>query len=316
MRYKSIQLINYIGIYNGMKIDKIFIDFDKCKHGMVVIKGDNGSGKSTLFKAISVLQDDSSMFIPGRSAKKVVEVSNEGIDYKIEYIHEFKNGGYATKGFFYKGVNGEYELCNSNGNVTACKDLIFSEFNLDANFASLAELSSSDRGLVSKIPSARKQNFNSIITGVEVYNQIYKTLTKRSSVSRSMINSLLAKIRSIGDEQLLASSAKSIEQRINTLEATKEELIAAIAKGENLIRVLDPTGQIQSLYDELYDKKSSLVNQKQSLMRVMNAIINKSNGDTPIPDSKLLMSLETSIERAANDKVDLQNKISRLLKQN
>ena len=314
MRYKSIYLVNYIGIYNGMKIDKIFIDFDKCKHNMLVIKGDNGSGKSTLFKAISILQDDSTMFIPRRSAKKVVEVSNGEFDYRIEYIHEFKNGGYATKGFFYKGINGEYELCNSNGNVTACKELIFSEFNLDSNFASLAELSSNDRGLVSKIPSARKQNFNNIISGIEVYNQIYKTLSKRSSVFKSMINSITSKIRTIGDEQLLTTSATSIEQRILGLEASKEELIASIAKDQNLVGLLDPTGQIQVLYDELSDKRTELMSTKQSLTRVMNTLINKAADITP--DVKLLASLEASIERAASDKIDKQTTINRLLKQN
>ena len=71
MRYLSVHLENYIGIYNGMKLTTITIDFTKCKHNLIVIKGDNGSGKSTLFKAINIIPDDSSMFIPGKSAKNL-----------------------------------------------------------------------------------------------------------------------------------------------------------------------------------------------------------------------------------------------------
>lgn len=311
MRYKSIKLVNYIGIYNGMKLHSIYIDFTKCKHNLIVIKGDNGSGKSTLFRAINILNDDSSMFIPQSSAKKIIEVSNDGIDYRIEYIHEYRNGGYTSKGYFYKGIGEELEICNPNGNITACKDLIFNEFNLDANFASLAELSSKDRGLVSKIPSMRKQNFNNIITGVEAFNQIYKTLTKRSSVFKSMINSLTNKIRSIGDEEFLKSSLLSIDQRISTLEAGKEELIAIIAKNQNLISILDTDGKLQDSYYELETKQKDCIRLKQSKYKTISTLLSMDNSLTP--DPKLVVSLESSIDRAASDKVDRKNTISRLL---
>ena len=314
MRYKSILLENYIGIYNGMKLESIYIDFTRCKNNLVVIKGDNGSGKSTLFKAINVIQDDSNMFIRGKSAKKIIEVYNDGIDYRIEYIHEFKNGGYISKGFFYKGSGDQLELCNPNGNISACKELIFSEFNLDANFASLTELSSKDRGLVSKIPSVRKQNFNNIITGVEAYNQIYKTLSKRSSVFKSMINSLLSKINNIGDEALLNSTLNSISQRIAGLEATKEELIANIAKGEAMVNRLDPDTSIQTAYSECESSIKQLNTLRASLYRIANSYITKLNGD--IVDEEKIRVLEQSIERGTNDRVELSKKVVSILASN
>lgn len=250
MRYKSIYLENYIGIYAGMHLYRLFIDFDLCKYGNIVLKGGNGAGKTSLFNAISLLPDSSESFIPEKSAIKIVRVYHEDCLYDIKYTHEYKNGGYITKGYFYKGfLDDEPTLCNPNGNITTCKELIFSEFNLDANFESLCELSSTNRGIISKIPSMRKQNFNNIITGVEVYNQIYKVLSKRSTVFKSMINSLVSKIKSTGDEQLLKSSLVSLEQRLSNLEASKEEYIASIAKYENLITSLDPAGNVRTEYD-------------------------------------------------------------------
>ena len=53
MKYKWIELYGYAGIYNGMKLMDIKIDFTKCKTNKIIIKGDNGSGKSTLENAIN-----------------------------------------------------------------------------------------------------------------------------------------------------------------------------------------------------------------------------------------------------------------------
>ena len=57
MRLLRLRLENYIGIYNGMGLDHIEIDFSKCLHKVLIIKGDNGTGKSTIFKALTPLAD-------------------------------------------------------------------------------------------------------------------------------------------------------------------------------------------------------------------------------------------------------------------
>ena len=55
MRYKSIELINYAGIYNGMGLTQIKIDFTQCISNKIIIRGSNGSGKSTLMSAINLI---------------------------------------------------------------------------------------------------------------------------------------------------------------------------------------------------------------------------------------------------------------------
>ena len=55
MKFTSIYLLNYIGIYNGMGLYELQIDFTKCRNRVTVIRGDNGSGKSTLAKHINAL---------------------------------------------------------------------------------------------------------------------------------------------------------------------------------------------------------------------------------------------------------------------
>ena len=70
MRLLKLRLLNYIGIYNGMGLHEICIDFSKCRHNLCIIKGDNGTGKSTLFKAMNPLVDSSLNYIDGHTAEK------------------------------------------------------------------------------------------------------------------------------------------------------------------------------------------------------------------------------------------------------
>ena len=253
MKLRYLELGNYIGIYNGLGLNKIAIDFTKCKNNLTVIKGDNGCGKSTLYRSLSPLPDSNEMFIPNANAYKIIEYYDNGIIYRIQYKHNVKDNGdrETTKGYIKKIIgNQEIEL-NPNGNISACKDLLFTEFKLDANFVSLTQLSSEDRGLADKKPADRKRFMNSIINVLDVYNNINKTLVKRSSTFKSMINSLTNKIGSLGDEQALKLTLNSLNNRINALQMERDASIEQLATNKNNILHIDPDGQIQKTYDEI-----------------------------------------------------------------
>ena len=139
MKITWIELTNYIGIYNGLGLNNIRIDFSTCKTNKVLIKGLNGSGKSTLYNALSVFSETNDFFIPGVEARKNLCVLNNGIRYIIRYIHGVDNNGnrQTTKGYISKNINGVDTELNPNGNISSCKDILFNEFNLDANFMAL-----------------------------------------------------------------------------------------------------------------------------------------------------------------------------------
>ena len=231
MRYKWIELQGYAGIYNGMKLMQIKIDFTKCKTNKIIIKGDNGSGKSTLENAINPNPDSNESFIPNCEARKNICLIDNGTEYIIRYIHPVTNSGGrgVTKGYISKLINGQLVELNPNGNISSCKDILYDEFNLDSNFISLSKLSSENRGLVDNRPAERKKLVNSIINILEVYNGIYKKLSKKASLFKQMINSITYKIDSIGNEVQLNAKLKNIEARINKLESERDVTIEAIA---------------------------------------------------------------------------------------
>ena len=93
MKFTSLHLTNYIGIYNGMGLYDIHIDMTKSQNRIMIIRGDNGSGKSTLAKAMSVFPDPNDSFIPGMPARKEIVLADGPTFYRLLFIHGIKANG-------------------------------------------------------------------------------------------------------------------------------------------------------------------------------------------------------------------------------
>ena len=233
MRFIYACFKGYIGFYNGLDgLEKLEIDFTKCKHNTVLILGKNGSGKSTLMNAMNLFPDPSYSFVPNLDGEKILRITDNENLYEIRIISptDLKGGRKQTKAFISK--NGK-EL-NENGNITSYKEIIFSEFELDSNYISLSKLSSDDRGLGDKTPAERKKFASSIIDNLETYNNIYKTLNKKSLIFKSHINTLHTKIQNIGnksDLETLLFNLKNQETELsNKILDTNNNIVAIEAK--------------------------------------------------------------------------------------
>lgn len=299
MKILSVYLNNYIGIYNGLGLDTIYIDFRKSKNKKTIIKGKNGSGKSTLFNALHPLPDSNDNFINGKPAEKVLEILDNDILYKIKIIHGVNKHGdrETTKAYITKITDIKEEL-NPNGNVTSFKEILYDEFNLEANFVALSKLSTEDRGLVDKKPVDRKKFVNSIVDCLEVYNNIYKVLSKRSSIFKSMMNNLISKIDNIGDEDKLKVTLESLENRITNNLNSKDDIIQELASYKSKIQLIDPDGSIQFSYNEIYNNIVSINIEIDRIVNKTSSVISKLN----LPDNN-----EETISTFYKNTVSLSN---------
>ena len=239
------------GIYNKSGIKEIEIDFSKCLHRIIYIIGQNGSGKSTLLNSLNPLPDVPSNYLDGEDGYKELLYIHGDIMYRIKILYPvYSNSNRAaTKAFFTQiDDNGEVEL-NSNGTVGSFKDIVYSKFNLDPNFVSLTHLSVEDRGLVERKPADRKKFVVSLLESVEIYNDIYKTLIKRSSTFKSFINNITSKMDSIGDENKLLLDKNAADQRYAALMDQKSSLEQNIASSRATISLIDPDNKIRESYD-------------------------------------------------------------------
>ena len=251
MRFTYLELENYIGIYNGMGLYNIQIDFLKAKHRICVIKGTNGSGKTTIQSALSLFPDGNESFIPDKPAKKIVRVLNNNILYEIKFYHDIRSSGVRipTKAFISKKTSdgNEVEL-NPSGNVTSYKDILYEEFKLDSNFFALTKLSMDDRGIGYKRPADRKKFVNSIIESLEVYNDIYKTISKKANSLKAVMNNISSKLGSIGDKVNLTSLKEEKDKEIEELQIQRDDISSHIILMTASITQIDPDNYIQDLY--------------------------------------------------------------------
>lgn len=270
MKLLSIRLENYIGIYNGRGDNILEVDLSQSTSNIVIIRGSNGSGKSTLLKALSPLQDDNTAIIPGMEGKKTLRYLYNGEVYEILYVHPVKTDGSRgqVKMQVYKGMN-RVEL-NPTWNVTSGKDIIFDLFNLDANFLTLSQLSSEDRGLADKKPAERKKFVNSIINGIEVYNNMYKVITKKYSTFKNMINTISSKIRQIGNIEELNARFINISKQVEDISSERDKAVIEASKIDAEIGILTRDNNLEEFYKINEEIRENLDYIRASKSQVIN----------------------------------------------
>lgn len=180
--------------------------------------------------------------------KKTLRYLYNGEVYEILYVHPVKNDGSRgqVKMQVYKGMN-RVEL-NPTWNVTSGKDIIFDLFNLDANFLTLSQLSSEDRGLADKKPAERKKFVNSIINGIEVYNNMYKVITKKYSTFKNMINTISSKIRQIGNIEELNARFINISKQVEDVSSERDKAVIEASKIDAEIGILTRDNNLEEYY--------------------------------------------------------------------
>lgn len=262
MKILYFRLMGYGGIYQGMGRNEIVIPFSELRNNIILIQGKNGTGKSTVLSALSLDPDKSEMYrrdtfynpVSGEvtnidyPAEKEIHVVCEGDLYKILIVSTVKNQvRQTTKAYIQK--NGE-EL-NANGNVTSFKSIRDMEFNVDPNYMELSMISSEDRGLVDKSPSQRKAFMSSVLDSLSFYNNCYKAVSKKASMYTSQMDNIKSKIYNIGDRDNIYNAMISAQQRMEQVTAEKDSIMKAIADCEVTIRMIDPDGKIQDIYQSI-----------------------------------------------------------------
>jgi len=311
MRFLKAEFIGYIGFKNGMGLDKISIDFTKCKNNIVLISGMNGSGKSTLLNSLNIFPDPSICFTPGIDAMKSFVIQDNDIIYNIQIISQADNSGgrKTTKAFIQK--NGQ-EL-NTNGNISSYKDIIDSEFELDSNYTTLSHLSNDgNKGLGSLTPAERKRFTSNIMENLEVYNEMYKTLNKKSSIYKSYIQNLHSKIQAIGSKDI-------IETQLKQLRTKEHEISVKIMELNNLIISI----QVKCTVDESEARKVEELNNSINILQdKLSTVIGSINRwynktkispedieDTYNKDLSMLNEYNTNLETSKSDFINLSKSL-------
>lgn len=258
MRLLSLRLENYIGIYNGMGLSSIEIDFSKCIHKVLIIKGDNGTGKSTIFKALTPLADSSIDYIPDKTAiKEIAYETDFQTILNIKYESIVKDGIRRPTKCYLNRLNpdGSIENLNPSNNITTAKEVIYDILGIDDNFITLSQLSANKKGLGGLKPSERKRYVNSIISSLAAFNSIHKLITTKSTVLKSIIDSYVTKLSQIGNIAIVEDAIKKDTLALKELDNKKNGLISEIATIKAELSRLDSSGNFLDDYKNLSMRK-------------------------------------------------------------
>lgn len=277
-----IKLVNYIGIYNGTGRNEIEFDFSDVDKKIIAIRGANGSGKSTLLKAINPFPDRIDMIIPGLAGRKELvyykpDGYGNGNIYKIIINYPIKTNG--DRGTTQVAIIKDDINLNESLNVSTAKDIIYNEFELDNNYITLSQLSSEDRGLADKRPAERKKFVNDILSDLTVYNNMYKVLNKKSSVLKSLVNSISIKIAQLGggDLSTLQLNLKQDIKQLNSYNDIRDEIIKEISKVDNTLSTIKAA---EDKYNELSKEIDRYQNSIDSILNKMSSTKIYNNIDT------------------------------------
>lgn len=268
MRLLRLRLKNYIGIFNGMGLEDIEIDFSKCTHRILIIKGDNGTGKSTIFKALTPLSDSSINFIEEKTAiKEISYMMNDNTIVNIKYESVFKDKTRKPTKCYMSKITQDGTVTNINptNNITTAKEIIYDLFGLDDNFIVLSQLSANKKGLGGLKPSERKRYVNNIVSSLSAYSEMNKLMTTKSSVLKSILASISTKLSQIGNIELVKNNIIKNEEALSSLKQKEESLVYKIASLNNKISEIDTTGNYLDTYKDLSFRKTILEKEMKDL---------------------------------------------------
>ena len=300
-----------------MSNNEIEIDFTRCQHRIILIKGDNGSGKSTIEGALKPLPDDNTSFISGKDAMKEIEYLDEiqNIIYSIRFVHEYKGSSRTTKGYISKGLSCSTMVeLNPSGNITSCKDVIYEELQLDPNYIALTQLSSTKRGIADLKPADRKRYVNAILSATDMYNDMYKVLGKKASNLKALVQSVAAKIDNIGNVVQLEQSIKSLDERISEFESAIERQTEIMNKEKGMLQSIDPDNKIQERIDRLKSSLEEYQSKRNEVDKELRKIYTKypdivTMNITP----ELVTELKSKLIELSNQASSINSKISMLM---
>ena len=309
MYLRRLKLVNYGGIYNGLGLEEIEIDFTRCQHRIILVKGDNGSGKSTIVSALKPLTDDNISFIPGKNARKEIEYYDEKEDviYKIVFIHDAisETSRKTARGFIYRIDKMGQANLNPSGNISDCKKVIYSELSLDSNYITLVQLSNTKRGIADLKPAERKKYVSEILNSSETYNGMYKKFSSLASELKGKLDAINAKIKDVGNVIDLEQKVASYDRQIAEAEANIDHLNEMMNQWKGTLIKIDPDDKVMHEIKMFQDSREIHEDKLKACIASINAAYKRLPEIAGItPTQEMLAELE-----ATKDQLEQEDKV-------
>lgn len=235
---------NFKGIYYGMGITELTLDFSKSNNRIIVLAGKNGSGKTTILSIMHIFPNTfdgrKSIILDGKDGRKYLKIEHNGEIYEVEHIYKNRTKTKSIKSFFRKLVDGQFVDINEKNNVTEFKKAVLEEWGIDEDFFKLIQLGDNVENFV-KLSSTKRKNFMSgLLPNIDRFLEYFDKYNKHWSKIKERISHTSKEIKKLGDEDVLNTNLKSLQKNIDVLEKNIKNYEADLNKN---------IGKIQSYPD-------------------------------------------------------------------
>lgn len=233
MLIERLKLVNFKGIYSGMGIKEIEIDFKSNPCRKIMLVGENGRGKTVIQSALTPFSENfdkrKNIIIEGTEGLKEIDIRNGEYLYEIRHFYApKKNKSFITK----IDSEGNKEDLNPAGNVGSFLKVVEQELGITKDIMKLVKLSDKALSFIDFIASERKEFLGQFVPSVDEYLVAYKNTNDK-------LNSLNKDIKYIGNELDRLDSKEDCEKNLNLIEGNIARLNKQLKSANTAIAKLE-----------------------------------------------------------------------------
>lgn len=230
MKISYLKLVNFAGIYAGLGLNEIELDFTKSKNVINMLLGSNGCGKSVIQTNLTPFRDTNDsrkkLIIEGQDGYKEIHL----VDNKNIYIIKHYYGEKSKDNKSYISKNGK-EM-NENGGIKTYNNYLKSEFELDTDYLKVGRLGAGLDTFVKLNSSDRKKFIGNFIPDIDDILKAHDSAKTNYNYCVKEIRKLENSMEKIGSIDTIENTKILCEKELDNYEKQRDRLNKEITKLE------------------------------------------------------------------------------------
>ncbi|QQO92787.1 virion associated protein [Staphylococcus phage Madawaska] len=321
MKIKRLKLKNFIGIYAGMGLKEVEIDFSKSKNNMIMLLGDNASGKTTIMSNLNPYRETNdqrkTIVLEDEKGLKEIEYIKDNDVYEIK--HHYGKNSSQNKSFIKK--NGE-EL-NENGGIKLFNEIVDKELGVSKDYFTVGRLGDNVSNFIDYTTGDRKSYINKFVPNIDRYLEAYKVANEKLKIITKDLKSLRFDLDKYKEFDEIKKEKENLETLIDQLqneldEANKDKTTHETKMNsimEDKYKEIHPTEYKNQLINEVNELNQEL--EKERKLKEDNENLNKytieSANEKKDKIDTILNNTNNELTSVEKDKENNQDKLDDLI---